>query len=159
MRVLDRLTAVAAALAFVLVGLGAPACGAISESGAVVAAAHRLIDHEAPSVLPATGRPVDAPATTSDRPHPPSGNPRAVAAHFVHPAASSDPRTDFSAGKRVGHPADVVSTDGPDDLLLAAPVGMDGTLDHAVAATRYRQPVVPQPPGGAPPTRAPPTYA
>ena len=59
MRVLDRLTAVVAALAFVLVGLGAPAHGETPNPGAVVTAAHRSIVHDAPSVRPPDGRPAD----------------------------------------------------------------------------------------------------
>jgi len=125
----------------------------------VVTAAHRSIVHEARSVLPPDGRPVDAPATTSDGPAPTSGNSRAVVSLLVHLAASSDPGVDLSSGNRGHYPAGVDCTDGPDDLFPAAPVGIGGTLDPAVASPHYRQPGVPLPPGGTPPTRAPPTYA
>lgn len=45
MRVLDRLTAVVAALAFVLAGLAVPGYGATPEPGTVVAAAHLTAGH------------------------------------------------------------------------------------------------------------------
>ncbi|MEV0716380.1 hypothetical protein [Asanoa sp. NPDC050611] len=141
--------AVVAASAFVLVGLGAPANPATPERGAVITAAHRSIVHEAPS----------APAATSDGPAPTSGNSRAVVSLLVHLAASSHPRADLSGRDRGDHPAGVDCTDGPDDLFPAAPVGIGGTLDPAVASPHYRQPGVPLPPGGTLPTRAPPTYA
>ncbi|MET7805927.1 hypothetical protein [Micromonospora chersina] len=50
MRAFDRLSTVVAALAFVLAGLGAPACAESHQPGAVVTAAHRSI-HHAPSEL------------------------------------------------------------------------------------------------------------
>ncbi|MEU8260026.1 hypothetical protein AB0C02_05325 [Micromonospora sp. NPDC048999] len=142
MRVLDRLAAVVVALAFVLVGLGAPARGEAPEPGAVVTAAHRSI--------------VNAPVATPDRPAPPPGDPRAVVAR---PDAPSDARTDFSGGDRGDHRAGVVLTDGPDDLLPAAPGCLDGPPDRVVAATRYRPPAVALSPRGARPTRAPPSAA
>ncbi|MGY0006528.1 hypothetical protein [Micromonospora sp. I033] len=50
MRVLDRLTAVVVALAFVLAGVGAPA--KTLEPGAVGIAAHRSIVHDGPAQAP-----------------------------------------------------------------------------------------------------------
>ncbi|MEU4481488.1 hypothetical protein AB0F68_26015 [Micromonospora sp. NPDC023966] len=52
MRVLDRLTAVVAALAFVLAGLGAPACAEALEHCATGTAAHRSIVHDGPGHAP-----------------------------------------------------------------------------------------------------------
>ncbi|MEU2611616.1 hypothetical protein ABZ570_08545 [Micromonospora sp. NPDC007271] len=153
MRVLDRLTTAVVALAFILVGLGVPVRGETPEPGAVVAAAHQSIVHDAPSVPPPDGRPVAAPVATPDRPAPPTDDPRAAAAH---PGAPSDARTGFSGGSRGDHRAGVVLTDGPDDLLPAAPVRVDGTPERVVAATRYRAPAVPLPPRGTLPPRAPP---
>ncbi|MCW3818018.1 hypothetical protein ONA91_26565 [Micromonospora sp. DR5-3] len=157
MRVFDRLTAVVVALAFVLAGLGVPGRGETPEPGAVVTAAHRSIVHDAPSALPPHGRPVDV--TTSDRPAPPSGDPRAVVARLAHLDAPSDVWTALPDGNRGDHRAGVVSNDGPDDLLPAALVRVGGTPDPAAAPTRYRQPAVPLPPRGTLPTRAPPTVA
>ncbi|MFU8871881.1 hypothetical protein [Micromonospora sp. SL4-19] len=159
MRVLDRLTAVAVALAFVLVGLGAPARGEALEPGAVVTAAHRPIIHDASPVPHPDGRPVNAPVALPDRPAPPPGDPRAVVARLAHPGAASDARTELSGGSCGDHRAGVVLTDGPDDLLLAAPVRAGGRPDRVVAATRYRQPVLPLPPRGTLPARAPPAVA
>ncbi|MFE9954424.1 hypothetical protein [Micromonospora sp. NPDC005299] len=51
MRVLDRLTAVVVALAFVLAGLGAPACTETLEPGAVGTFTHRSIVHDGPAHL------------------------------------------------------------------------------------------------------------
>lgn len=161
MRVLDRLTAVVA-LVFVLAGLGAPVPGETPEAGAVVTSAHRSTIHGTPSdpPPPPDGRPVSAPVTTSDRPAaPPSGDLRAVVAHFVHPATASDARADLCGRNRGGHRVCVVASDGPDDLFRAAPVDIGSTPDTAVAPTHYRQPAVPLPPRGTLPTRAPPTRA
>ncbi|MFU8851643.1 hypothetical protein ACNAW0_11775 [Micromonospora sp. SL1-18] len=146
MRVLDRLTAVVVALAFVLVGLGAPARGETPAPGAVVTAAHRSIVYDWPVATPA-------------RPAPPPGDPRVVVARLAHPDAPPDARTELSGGNRGDHRAGVVLTDGPDDLLPAAPVRVGDPPDRVVAAPRYRPPAVPLPPGGTLPTRAPPARA
>ncbi|MGC1210206.1 MAG: hypothetical protein WA890_02915 [Micromonospora sp.] len=156
MRVLDRLTAVAVAMAFVLVGLGAPIRGGTPLPGAVVTAAHRSIVHDAPPVVPPDARHVDAPVTTPERAVPQSGDPRAVVGRLVHPDAPSDTRAEALGGLRGDHRAGVALTDGPDDLLLDAPVRIGGTPISTVAPTRYRQPAAPLPPGGTLPTRAPP---
>ncbi|MET8835361.1 hypothetical protein ABZV78_15775 [Micromonospora sp. NPDC004540] len=57
MRAFDRLSTVVVALAFVLAGLGAPACAESHQPGAVVTAAHAG-DHRAAAALHAPG---DAP--------------------------------------------------------------------------------------------------
>ncbi|MGR6322049.1 hypothetical protein Q2K19_15420 [Micromonospora soli] len=158
MRVLDRLTAVVVALAFVLAGLGAPACGETLDPGAVVTAAHRSIVHDGPSVLPPDGWSVDAPVTTPSSPAPPSGDPRAVGARLTHPDAPSELWTEVSGGPCGDHRAGVV-TDGPDDLLPAAPPRVDDTSAPDLVATGYRQPAVPLPPRGSPSGRAPPAVA
>ncbi|MFE9688396.1 hypothetical protein [Micromonospora sp. NPDC005806] len=158
MRVLDRLTAVVVALAFVLTGLGMPACGETPEPGAVVTAAHRSIVHDGPSVLPPDGWSVDATVTTPGRPAPPSGDPRVVGARLTHPDAPSELWTELSGGPCGDHRAGVV-TDGPDDLLPAAPLRVGGAPRSVVASTRYREPAVPLPPRGSLPSRAPPALA
>lgn len=157
MRVLDRLAAVVVALAFALVGLGTPVRGETLEPGAVVIAAYRSIVHDGPSAHPPAGRPV-IPVTTSDRPAPPSGDPRAVVARLTPLDAPPQSRAEFSGVPRGDHRAGVV-TDGPDDLLPATPVRVVGTPHSVVAPTRYRQPAVPLPPRGTLPSRAPPALA
>ncbi len=159
MRVLDRLTTVVVALAFVLVGLGAPAHGETPDPGAVVTAAHRSIVHDGPSVLPPSGRSVDVPVTTPGRPVPHSGDPRAVGARLTHPDAPSELRTELSGGPGGDHRAGVVTSDGPDDLLPAAPLRVGGTPHAVVAPACYREPAVPLPPRGSLPSRAPPVLA
>ncbi|MCW3843831.1 hypothetical protein ONA70_27405 [Micromonospora yasonensis] len=177
MRVLDRFAAVVVALAFVLAGLGAPCCGETLEPGAVVTAAHRSIVHDGPSVLPPDGRSgrrlqlgvsdaaprpgavVDAPVTTPGRPTPPSGDPRAVGARLTPPDAPSELWTEVSGGPRGDHRAGVVTSDGPDDLLPAAPLRVGGAPQPVVAPTRYGQPAVSLPPRGSLPSRAPPALA
>ncbi len=139
MRVLDRLTAVVVALAFVLVGLGVPGPGETPEPGAVVTAAQSV--------------------ATPDRPVPPPGDPRAVVARLAHPDVAPDARAEFSGEDRGDHRAGIFLTDGPDDLLPAAPVRVDGPPARVVASIRYRQPAVSLPPRGTLPTRAPPSAA
>ncbi|MFC0508855.1 hypothetical protein [Micromonospora costi] len=160
MRVLDRLTAVVA-LAVVLAGLGAPVRAEGPEPSALVTSAHRSIIHAAPSVPPPApdGRPVAAPCTTADRfAAPSSGDRQAAVAHLV-PAAPSVVRADLCGGIRGDQRVCVVASDGPDDLVRAAPAGIGGTPDTAVTLTHYRQPAVPLPPRGTLPARAPPTRA
>ncbi|MFR9780389.1 hypothetical protein ACL02O_30620 [Micromonospora sp. MS34] len=159
MRVLDRLTAVVVALAFVLAGLGVPVRGETLEPGAVVTAAHRSIVHDGPSVLPPDGRSVDAPVTTPGRPAPPSGDPRAVVARLTLPDAPSELWTELSGGPCGDHRAGVATCDGPDDLLPAASSRVGGTPQSVVAPTRYREPAVSLPPRGSLPSRAPPALA
>lgn len=175
MRVLDRLTAAVAALAFVLAGLGAPAEGWDPDPGAVVTAAHRSIVHDGPSVLLPDGRSarrlppgvsdapprpgvVDAPVTTPDRPAPPPGDPRAVVVRHAPAGAPPQRWTALSGGPGGGHRAGVIS-DGPDDLLPAAPAPVDGAPAAAGVAPRYRPPAVPLPPRGTLSGRAPPAFA
>ena len=156
MRVLDRLTAVAVAMAFVLIGLGAPVRGETPLPGAVVTAAHRSIVHDAPPVVPPEARHVDAPVTTPEPAVPPSGDPRALVDRLGHRDAPPDARAEAPGGLRGDHRAGVGLTDGPDDLLLDVPVRAGGTPTAAVASTSYRQPAAPLPPRGTLPTRAPP---
>ncbi|MFI7428655.1 hypothetical protein ACIBPB_16865 [Micromonospora sp. NPDC049836] len=173
MRVLDRLTAAVAALAFVLAGLGAPAVEGTPDPGAVVTAAHRSIVHDGPSVLlpdgrtgrrlplgvsdaaPRRGVVVDTPVSLPDRPTPPPGDPRAVDVRRTPSDAPPVRWTEFLGGPGGDHRAGVES-DGPDDLLLVAPVRVDGTPAETVAAIRYRQPALPLPPRGTLSGRAPP---
>ncbi|WP_319463876.1 hypothetical protein [Micromonospora sp. RTP1Z1] len=159
MRVLDRLTAVAVAMAFVLIGLGAPASAETHLPGAVVTAAHRSIVHGEPHVGPPDARHIAAPVTTPHRPAPPPGDPRAVMDRLGRPDAPSNPRLQVAGGPCGDHRAGVGPTDGPDDLLLGVPVRVGGTPVSVVAPTRYRQPAVPLPPRGTLPTRAPPATA
>ncbi|MFG2057677.1 hypothetical protein ACGFI9_27005 [Micromonospora sp. NPDC048930] len=177
MRVLDRLTAVVVALAFVLAGLGVPVRGETLQPGAVVTAAHRSIVHDGPSVLPPDGRSgrrlqlgasdaaprpgavVDASAATPGRPAPPSGDPRAVGARLTHPDAPSELWTEVSGGPGGDHRAGVVTSDGPDDLLPAVPLRVGGAPHSVAAPPRYREPAVSLPPHGSLPSRAPPALA
>ena len=84
MRVLDRLTAVAVALAFVLIGVGTPVHGATMLPAAVVTAAQRTIVHVAP--------PVEASLTTAGRAVPPARDARALVDRLGHRDASPDAR-------------------------------------------------------------------
>ncbi|MFE9200573.1 hypothetical protein [Micromonospora sp. NPDC007230] len=135
MRVFDRLTAVVVALAFVLVGLEAPAHGETPGPGAAVTAAHRSIGHDTPSV-----------------------DPRAVVVRPAPPDTPPDLRTELLGGPCGDHRAGV-STDGPDDLLPAPPVPVGGPPHPGLAPTRYRPPALPLPPRGTLLARAPPTVA
>ncbi|WP_446216852.1 hypothetical protein [Micromonospora sp. IBHARD004] len=159
MRVCDRLNAVVVALAFVLAGLGAPACAETQLPGAVVTAAHRSIVHDASHVVRPDVRCVVAPVTTPHPAAPPSGDPRVVGARHAHPDTPSELRAEVPGGPCDDHRAGVGQADGPDDLLLGAPLRVDGTTVAVLAAIRYRPPVVPLPPRGVLPTRAPPATA
>lgn len=156
MRVFDRLTSVAVALVLVLVGLGVPVGAETHLPGAVVTAAHRSIVHDAPHGSPPDGRRVDAPVTTPAPSAPPSGDPRAVPARLAQPDAPSYAWVEALGGPGGDHRAGVGSTDGPDDLLLDAPVPIVGTPAFGVVPAPYRGPAVPLPPRGTLPTRAPP---
>ncbi|OKI68953.1 hypothetical protein [Micromonospora sp. CB01531] len=176
MRVFDRLTAVVVALAFVLVGLGAPAHGETPGPGAMVTAAHRSIGQDPPSApapdgqarqrlqlgtsdtAPRPGAVVDAPVTTPGRTAPPSGDSRAVVARPAPPDAPPDLRTEVR-GHCGDHRAGVVPADGPDDLLPAPPVPVGGPPHPGLDPTRYRPPALPLPPRGTLLARAPPTVA
>lgn len=159
MRVCDRLSAVVVALAFILAGLGAPACAETRLPGAVVTAAHRSAVHDAPHVHPPDVRPVAAPVTTSHLPAARSGGPRVVGERPAHPGTPLEPRVRGAGGPCGDHRAGVGQTDGPDDLLLGAPARVDGTTPGVLAAVRYRPPAVPLSPRGTLPTRAPPATA
>ncbi|MFC4146157.1 hypothetical protein ACFO0M_07810 [Micromonospora mangrovi] len=159
MRVFDRWNAVVVALAFVLAGLGAPACVETSQPGAVVTAAHRSIGSDGAHVHPPDVRPVSAPVTTPHLPAPTSGDPRVAGARPAYPGTPPELRAEVVGAPCGDHRAGVGLTDGPDDLLLAAPASVDGTTVSVLAAIRYRQPVVPLPPRGTLPTRAPPVTA
>ncbi|MFC0007006.1 hypothetical protein [Micromonospora siamensis] len=156
MRVFERLSAVAVALAFVLAGLGAPACAETHQPGAVVTAAHRSIVHDASHLPAGDARRVDAPVTTPHRTVPATGDPRAVADRLARPGAPSELREGACGGPCGDHRAGVVTSDGPDDPLLGPPVRAGGPSTVVVAAPRYRAPAVPLPPRGTLPSRAPP---
>ncbi|SCF14201.1 hypothetical protein [Micromonospora mirobrigensis] len=156
MRVFERLSAVAVALAFVLAGLGAPACAETHQPGAVVTAAHRSIVHDASHVPDGDARRVDAAVTTSSRTTPATGDPRAVVDRLARPGAPSELREGARGGPCGDHRAGVATGDGPDDPLLGPPVCAGGPPVAAVAAPRYRAPAVPLPPRGTLPSRAPP---
>jgi hypothetical protein len=159
MRVCDRWYAVVVALAFVLAGLGAPACAETSQPGAVVTAAHRSIGPGGPAVPPPDVRSVAAPVTPPQLSAPPSGDPRVAGAYVVRPGTPPEPGAEAVGGPCGDHRAGVGATDGPDDLLLAAPSRLDDATVSVLAVARYRQPAVPLPPRGTLPTRAPPVTA
>jgi hypothetical protein len=159
MRVCDRLSAVVVALAFVLAGLGAPACAETHLPDAAATAAHRSIGHDASPVVPPGVRRVFAPVTTPHLPAPPSGDPRVVGEPHARPGTPSELRAEVPGGPCADHRASAGQSDGPDDLLLGAPLRLDGTAVAVPAATRYQPPFVPLPPRGTLPTRAPPATA
>ncbi|MEU1684383.1 hypothetical protein [Micromonospora sp. NPDC005707] len=129
MRALDRLSTVVAALAFVLAGLGAPACAESHHPGAVVTAAHRSIHHGGHAVLPPDSH------------------------------APSELRTEFSGGPCGDHRAGVTAGDGPDDVLPAEPPRVGGTPERVAVAIACRQQALPLPPRGTLATRGPPASA
>lgn len=159
MRAVDRLSTVVAAVAFVLAGLGAPACAENHQPGAVVTAAHRSIDHGGHALLAPDGRAVDTPVPRPDRAAPPSGAPRAAAAPQAPGDAPSELRTEFSGGPCGDHHAGVTAGDGPDDVLPAAHQRVGGTPESAAAAIARPQPALPLPPRGTLATRGPPASA
>ncbi|MDZ5445680.1 hypothetical protein U2F26_23590 [Micromonospora sp. 4G57] len=159
MRVCDRLSAVVVALAFVLAGLGAPACAEAHLPGAVVTAAHRSIAHDASHVVPPDVRRIVAPVAAPHPAAPPSGDLRVVGERHAHPDTPPELRAEVPGGPCGDHRAGVGQADGPDDLLLGAPLRVDGTTVAVLAATPYRPPVVPLPPRGTLLTRAPPATA
>ncbi|MFG2108683.1 hypothetical protein [Micromonospora chersina] len=158
MRAFDRLSTVVAALAFVLAGLGAPACAESHQPGAVVTAAHRSIHHVGHAVLPPDGRAVDTPVTPPDRPAP-SGDPRAAGVPRTPGHAPSELWTEFSGGPCRDHRAGVTAGDGPDDVLPAAPPRVGGTPERVAVAIHRREPALPLPPRGTLATRGPPASA
>ncbi|MFG1657280.1 hypothetical protein ACGFIY_12185 [Micromonospora chersina] len=176
MRALDRLTTVVVALAFVLAGLGAPACAESHQPGAVVTAAHRSIHHVGHAVLPPDGRAgrqlqlgasdaaprpevvVDTPVTPADRPAP-AGDPRAAGALRTLGHAPSELWTEFSGGPCGDHRAGVTAGDGPDDVVPAAAPRVGGTPERVAVAIHRRQPALPLPPRGTLATRGPPASA
>ena len=133
MRVCDRLSAVVVALAFMLAGLGAPACAETRRPGAVVTAAHRSAVHDAPHIHPPDVRPVAAPVTTSHLPAAPSGDRRVVGERPAHLGTPPAPRVRGVGGPCGDHRAGVGQTDGPDDLLLG---GARAGRRHARPAPR-----------------------
>ncbi|WP_262283145.1 hypothetical protein [Micromonospora sp. MA102] len=139
MRAVDRLSTVVAAVAFVLAGLGAPACAENHQPGAVVTAAHRSIDHGGHAVLPPDGRAAAASRAPGDAP--------------------SELRTEFSGGPCGDHRAGVIAGDGPDDVLPAAQQRVGGTPEWVAAAIACPQPALPLPPRGTLATRGPPASA
>ncbi|WNM42741.1 hypothetical protein RMN56_15960 [Micromonospora halotolerans] len=160
MRAVDRLSTVVAAVAFVLAGLGAPACTENHQPGAAVTAVQRSIDHGGHAVLPPDGRAaVDTPVPTPGRAAPPSGDPRAAAAPRAPGDAPSELRTEFSGGPCGDHRAGVTAGDGPDDVLPAAYQQVGGRPEWVAAAIARPQPALPLPPRGTLATRGPPASA
>ncbi|WP_346538281.1 hypothetical protein [Micromonospora sp. DPT] len=159
MRVRDRMSAVVIGLAFVLAGLGAPACAETHQPGAVVTAAHRSIVHDAPDVRPPDVRPVAAPVATPHCPAPPSGGPRFVGERPGYPGTPSGLWREAAGGPCGDHRAGAGQTDGPDEFLLGATARADSAAAFVVAPIRYRPPAIGLPPRGTLPTRAPPVTA
>ncbi|MGW4291890.1 hypothetical protein ACWEH1_02380 [Micromonospora chersina] len=154
MRALDRLSTVVAALAFVLAGLGAPACAESHQPGAAVTAAHLSIHHVGHAVLPPDGPAVDTP----DRPAP-AGDPRAAGAPRTPGHAPTELWTEFSGGPCGDHRAGVTAGDGPDEVLPAAQPRVGGAPVRVAVAIHRRQPALPTPPRGTLATRGPPASA
>ncbi|MEU4370087.1 hypothetical protein [Micromonospora chersina] len=158
MRVFDRLSTVVVALAFVLAGLGAPACAESHQPGAVLTAAHLSIHHAGHAVLLPDARAVDTPVTPPDRPAP-SGDPRAAGAPRPPGHAPSELWTEFCGGPCGDHRAGVTAGDGPDDVLPAASPRVGGRPARVVVAIHRREPALPLPPRGTLATRGPPASA
>ncbi|SCL68762.1 hypothetical protein [Micromonospora chersina] len=158
MRAFDRLSTVVAALAFVLAGLGAPACPESHRPGAVVTAAHLSIHHVGHAVLPPDGQAVDTDVTPPDRPAP-AGDPLAAGAPRTPGHAPTELWTEFSGGPCGDHRAGVTAGDGPDDVVPAAPPRVAGTRERVAVAIHRPEPAHPLPPRGTLATRGPPASA
>lgn len=148
MRVRDRLSVIVA-MAFVLAGLGAPACPETHQPGGAVTAAHRSIVHVAPLVTDQ--------AATPHCPVPRSRDPRVVEVSSAY--LSSGPPVEAVGGSCGDHRARTSQTDGPDDPLPGVALRIEDAAVTVLSANHYRPPALPLPPRGTVPARAPPTTA